>query len=40
MDTAGPILLALYVDAEEVRQSLPAAYPTDPAGQLRAQLVK
>lgn len=39
MDTPGPVLLAIHVTAEDVRQPLPEGRPTDPAGQLRAQLV-
>jgi sulfopyruvate decarboxylase subunit beta len=39
MDTPGPVLLALYVDAEDVRQPFPAGRPGDPAGHLRSQLV-
>jgi sulfopyruvate decarboxylase subunit beta len=39
MDTPGPILLALYVDVESVRQPFPPNRPDDPAGYLRSQLV-
>lgn len=38
MDTPGPVLLALTVDAEDVRQPFPAGRPEDPAGFLRSQL--
>ncbi len=36
---AGPVLVALRVDPEEDRKGLPADRPTDPAGDLRTQLV-
>lgn len=39
MDTPGPVLLALHVDAEDERQPFPAGRPADPAGYLRSQLV-
>ena len=39
METPGPVLLALHVDAEDLRQALPEGRPADPAGFLRAQLV-
>ena len=39
MGTTGPVLLALQVDSEDVRQALPDGRPSDPAGYLRAQLV-
>jgi phosphonopyruvate decarboxylase len=39
MSTRGPVMLALHVEAEDARQPFPAAYPADPAGQLRGQLV-
>ena len=39
MATPGPVLLALHVDAEDVRQPFPENRPADPAGHLRAQLV-
>jgi sulfopyruvate decarboxylase subunit beta len=39
METRGPVLLALYVDAEDVRQPFPENRPADPAGYLREQLV-
>jgi phosphonopyruvate decarboxylase len=39
MDTPGPVLLALHVDAEDVRQPFPPNRPSDPAGYLRSQLV-
>jgi phosphonopyruvate decarboxylase len=40
MNTPGPVLLAIHVDAETVRQGFPDAYPKDPAAHLRAQLVQ
>jgi phosphonopyruvate decarboxylase len=39
MDTPGPVLLALHVDAEDERQPFPVGRPADPAGYLRSQLV-
>jgi phosphonopyruvate decarboxylase len=39
MKTPGPVLLALYVDAEDVRAPFPESRPSDPAGYLRSQLV-
>ena len=39
MDTAGPVLLALYVDAEHSRAPFPENRPDDPAGYLRSQLI-
>jgi phosphonopyruvate decarboxylase len=38
MNTPGPVLLALHVDAEDARQPFPESRPSDPAGYLRAQL--
>ena len=39
MCTPGPVLLALHVEAEDVRQAFPEGRPEDPAGHLRSQLV-
>jgi thiamine pyrophosphate-dependent acetolactate synthase large subunit-like protein len=39
MATPGPVMVAIHVDAEEGRDSLPEGRPSDPAGYLRAQLV-
>lgn len=39
MDAPGPVLLALYVEPEQIRQPFPENRPADPAGFLRDQLV-
>jgi thiamine pyrophosphate-dependent acetolactate synthase large subunit-like protein len=39
LQQAGPVLVALRVDAEQDRKDFPSGRPADPAGHLRSQLV-
>jgi phosphonopyruvate decarboxylase len=39
LEQAGPVLVALRVDAEQERKDFPGNRPADPAGALRSQLV-